>query len=589
MPFQTPVTIRKALEHISRDDYVLPAIQREVVWTPSQIVRLFDSLMQGYPIGSFLFWKVDQEHSREYVFYKFMTRYHQRDQRHLERYEMFAPREITGVLDGQQRLTALNIGLRGSHAEKLPRLWVDSPWAYPERRLHLRLDQTARDNELGMMYDFRFLSVEQARDREAQGEHWFPASNIMSIEPGADIFDYVQDAGLTHDKFPFRALSRLHDVVHRDQVISYFEEESQDLDKVLNIFIRVNSGGTTLSYSDLLLSIATAQWTKIDAREEIHRLVDELNDTGGKFTLSKDLVLKAGLVLSDIPSIGFRVTNFNTSNMATLETNWQAIADALRLAVRLVSGFGFSGRTLTADSVVIPIAYYLHLRKVREGYLTSVASRDDRDRIRGWVVRSLLKAGVWGSGLDPLLLALRSAIAAHGSERFPVAELESAMAQRGKSLEFSGEEIEDLVELPFGDRRVFPLLSLLYPGMDFHNEFHIDHIFPRSRYTSTRLKTAGVPDSSIEEFQLSVERLPNLQLLEGPINVSKQATLPSVWMEQYHKDIGAREAYRARHDLGDIPSDIGQFLDFYQARRQRIRERIQSLLGSDVSTVVPNV
>lgn len=127
MAFQTPVTIRKALEHISRDDYVLPAIQREVVWRPDQIVRLFDSLVQGYPIGSFLFWKVGRDHCKEYVFYKFMTHYHQRDLRHLERYELFEPRDITGVLDGQQRLTALNIGLRGTHAEKLPRLWVDSP------------------------------------------------------------------------------------------------------------------------------------------------------------------------------------------------------------------------------------------------------------------------------------------------------------------------------------------------------------------------------------------------------------------------------------------------------------------------------
>jgi hypothetical protein len=37
----------------------------------------------------------------------------------------------------------------------------------------------------------------------------------------------------------------------------FFEEEDQDLDKGLNIFIRVNSGGTVLSYADLLLSIAT--------------------------------------------------------------------------------------------------------------------------------------------------------------------------------------------------------------------------------------------------------------------------------------------------------------------------------------------
>ena len=52
-----------------------------------------------------------------------------------------------------------------------------------------------------------------------------------------------------------------------------------------------------LSYSDLLLSIATAQWEERDARSAIITLVDELNDTGMGFNFSKDFVLKAGLMV----------------------------------------------------------------------------------------------------------------------------------------------------------------------------------------------------------------------------------------------------------------------------------------------------
>lgn len=579
MAFQTPVTIGKALEKISRHDYLLPAIQREVVWRTDQIVRLFDSLMQGYPIGSFLFWKVTREHCHEFVFYEFLTNYHQRNARHLKRFDTFEPREITGILDGQQRLTALNIGLRGSHAEKLPRLWVDSPWAYPVRHLYLGLDGHAPGNDLGMVYDFRFLSQDQWNDRQSRDEHWFRVSKIVSMEPGADIFDYVQDAELTADKFPFRTLSRLHDVVHRDPVISYFEEESQDLDKVLNIFIRVNSGGTVLSYSDLLLSIATAQWKDVDAREVIHGLVDELNDTGQRFTLSKDLVLKAGLVLTDMPSIAFRVTNFNVANMATLEAQWMAIARALRLAVRLLSDFGFSGRTLTADSVIIPVAYYLHQRNAQDNFLMAQAERENRERIRGWVVRSLLKSGVWGSGLDTLLLALRTVIQKHVGDGFPVAELEAAMAQLGKALRFGEDEINDLLGIPSGDKRTFPLLSLLYPGMDLRNEFHIDHIFPRSRFTRSRLLAAGVAEAQVDEFRNCADRLPNLQLMEGPVNVAKQDKYPRDWMIERFPDAGARAAYRARHELGDVPEDITGFMDFYVARQERIESRLRSVLS----------
>lgn len=579
MALQTPITIGKALEKISRHDYLLPAIQREVVWKTPQIVRLFDSLMQDYPISSFLFWKVDREHNQNYVFYEFITNYHQRTPCHLKRHDLFEAREITGILDGQQRLTALNIGLRGSHAEKLPRLWVDSPWAYPVTHLYLGLDGHAVGNDLGMVYDFRFLSQDQFGERETKGEHWFRVSKIVKMESNLEIFKYLQGLGLTSENFPFETLSHLHDVVHRDPIISYFEEESQDLDKVLNIFIRVNSGGTPLSYSDLLLSIATAQWKDVEAREVIHGLVDELNETGQRFNISKDLVLKAGLVLADIPSIAFRVTNFNVSNMATLESNWVSVARALRLAVRLLSDFGFSGRTLTADSVLIPVAYYLHKRGVQENFLTSQSMRDDRESIRGWVVRSLLKPGVWGSGLDTLLLALRSTIQNYGAEQFPVADLEAAMAQRGKSLRFGEDEIQDLLGMSSGDSRTFPLLSLLYPGMDLRNEFHIAHVFPSSRFTKSKLTSAGVTHADVEQLVASSDRLPNLQLMEGPVNVAKQDKLPAAWMRDHLPDEGARNAYQSRHDLGEVPEDITAFMEFYASRQARMGSRIRSVLG----------
>ena len=83
------------------------------------------------------------------------------------------------------------------------------------------------------------------------------------------------------------------------------------------------------------MSIAVAQWKRLDAREEIHRLVDELNETGEHFDFSKDLVLKAGLVLSDIGEVGFKVENFDEANMAILEDRWDSVRRALQLAVRL--------------------------------------------------------------------------------------------------------------------------------------------------------------------------------------------------------------------------------------------------------------
>jgi hypothetical protein len=578
MSYQTAITIKKVLEQIHRDEYLLPAIQREFVWSDAQICHLFDSLLQGYPIGSLLFWQVPKERSRDYVFYEFLCDFHQRDRRHCERYKLLEDEPIMAILDGQQRLTALNIGLRGSHAVKLPRAWWTNPDAFPVRHLYLNLAAAAEDNDLKMKFDFRFLTAEQL-ERAALTDHWFRVSQVLDMAVGTPIFNYVLGAGLQNDPLAFTTLNRLHDAVHRDGVISYFVEETPDLDKVLNIFIRVNSGGTKLSYSDLLLSIATAQWAKIDAREEIHRFVDAINLTHLGFNFSKDVVLKAGLMLSGLPSIAFRVTNFNSSNMEALESNWEGISKTVKVAVKLLADWGFSSQSLSADSVLIPISYYLYRRGLKDGYRTAKEYANDRDRLRRWVVRSLVKPGIWGSGLDGLLLALRTAIDDHGVDRFPAEALEVAMSKRGKGLKFDAEEVEEILELRYGEKRVFPLLSMLYPDFDFHNQFHVDHIFPRSLFTSVKLAKAGFDAKQVEELGEQVDRLGNLQLLEGQQNKQKSAALPAAWAKSQFPDVATRGLYCDRHDLGTIPDDLTGFQRFYAERRVRLKSRLQALLG----------
>jgi len=192
-------------------------------------------------------------------------------------------------------------------------------------------------------------------------------------------------------------------VVHVNQLINYFEEETQDVERVLNIFIRLNSGGTVLSYSDLLLSIAVAQWEKIDARAEIHKLVDELNRMGAGFNISQDFVLKAGLMLADIASVGFKVENFTSANMAALEGNWPTIRSALVRTVELAASFGLNGQSLRADSALLPIAYYLYRRNVPSNYVTHSLFADDRAAIRGWLVRSILKSAFGEAALTRCL------------------------------------------------------------------------------------------------------------------------------------------------------------------------------------------
>ena len=581
--YQSGGTIKDALDRIASHEYVLPAIQREFVWNPEQICSLFDSVMQGYPFGEFLFWRIAPENSAKYRYYDFVRDYHQRDNPHCPDLGILPNKPLIAVLDGQQRLTAFNIGLRGSMAIKLPRLWWSSPNAFPDRILALDLlAETDRDEE-GSRYTFGF--VDEHRIGRHDNHLWFKVPDILTMESGPDMHDWLLSKNLDHceQSRAYRTLDRLYRVVHVDPTVAYYEERNQDIEHVLNIFIRRNSGGTVLAYSDLLLSIATSQWDNLDARKEVHQLVDDLNRIGPGFGLSKDFVLKAGLMLTDIASVGFQVRNFTHDNMAKLEQNWSRVSDTLISTIQLAASFGFDGSTIRANSALLPVAYYLYQKGTPDGFVTRGEYEDDRKTIRGWLIRSILKAsGIWGSGLDTLLTALRDVLrTATSNGHFPAVEMRRVMAQRGKNLEFSQEEIEDLADMGINDRRTFSLLTLLFPFVDVHSHhFHIDHVFPRSRFTVARLRNAGVGDDQIDNFIDCANRIANLQLLDGDINNEKRAKLPVEWMQEHFADDVARGHYCNLYLLGEIPQDVTGFMSFYETRRERLQEHIAELVNS---------
>ena len=575
-------TIENALDSISSHEFVLPAIQREFVWLPEQVCNLFDSLMQGYPFGEFMLWRVAPENSGKYRWYDFVREYHQRDNPHCPELATIYDKPLTAVLDGQQRLTAFNIGLRGSMSRKLPYKWWNSWDAFPKRILAIDLLAILDPEEQpGTQYCFEF--IDDSRVGVENDRLWFKVSDILHMESGPAMLNWLMQHGLDPEGLSraYEALDRLHRAVRVDQVVAYYEERSQDIERVLNIFIRCNSGGTPLSYSNLLLSIAVSQWKNLDARREVYGLVDEMNKVRPGLLFNADFVLKAGLMLSDIASVGFQVENFTYDNMAVLEENWPNIRNALMETVELVDSFGFDSRTIQATNSLLPIAYYLYKRGAPRDFESSDQFLHDRAVIRGWLTRSILKeSGIWGSGLDTLLTALREVIRNNSGNEFPAAELRRVMAQRGKTLDFIQEEIEDLADMQLGDRRIFPLLTMLFPHLDSRDGSDIDHVFPKSRFTPTRLKGAQVDEELVEQFRDRSDRLANLQLLDRSVNNEKRTTLPSEWLNTHCVSEESRKVYCDRHQLGDVPQAITKFMDFYSGRRERLLDRIAVLVNT---------
>lgn len=590
MAFQTPRSVEEMLTAIHKRDYLMPAIQREFVWGTEQITKLVDSLMRGYPVGSFLLWQVEPVTAQSYTFYEFLTNYHERDNPYAAKATVLSGTGTTAVLDGQQRLTALNIALYGSFAEKKKYSWRNSADAFPLKKLYLNLLEEPRDEELGLKYDLRFLTDTEAAPEPDVQDTWFKVGDVLNLpNAGPAVMKELERRRIGGSSEAFQRLYDLYEAVRVLKPMNYFLVNDQDPDKVLEIFVRVNSGGTTLSYSDLLLSMATNQWQDLDAREEVRSLVSDLNSNAGRqFSFSKDVVLKTALSIAGV-DMRFKVTNFTQVNMAKVEQAWPQIKGALLRAATLLQEFGYSERNLTADSVIMPIAHYLHLRDARDSYLDSSADAADRLALQQWVTRSLIKRGIWGSGLDTTLTRIRDVLTTNGTGRFPVADVEAAMAAVGKGLSFTPAEVDELLNLKYAGQRTFSVLSVLYPGLDLGKKFHEDHIFAKSRFTKKRLEAAGIPREDVEAYTETVNLLPNLQLLAGTANIEKQDVLPADWVssDKVFPTDEKRQGYLKDNDLDGLPLDLADYLTFYELRKARVRERLTTALGASSMTSPP--
>lgn len=575
--FQPALTVKTCVTNIVDKEFLLPAIQREFVWDHEQIVALFDSLMQGYPINSFLLWQVNSEKIRDFQFYDFIRDHTDYKATHSSKATILQGDGITCILDGQQRLTALYIGLLGSYAYKIPWKRWDNPEAFPKRKLYLNVLNPSKESERELKYDLKFLTKQEAENPK-EGEKWFEVGKILDFNKLKDIYSWLRNNGVIENEYSEECLTALFEAIVEKGVINNYLETSEDLDKVLNIFIRVNSGGTPLSYSDLLLSIATAEWKKIDAREEITSFVDDLNAVGDEFNFDKDLVLKASLILSDIRDFAFKVDNFNSTNMKKVEQNWEDIKDAIRMAVKIVSGFGYNWQTLTSTNALIPVAYFIRKKGLPANFVGSSHFLNDREDIRKWFVRALIKRQFSGTP-DNVLRRVRDVINSNGN-KFPVDELIKEFRGTEKSLDFSRDDVEALLSYEYADDHVFSILSLIYPAFNFSEQrFHIDHIFPKKFFTPNRMTKLGVSQGDQQDFLKNCNKIGNLQLLPGLENQEKSSKDFSEWLNSTFSDPKKRIEFLESHLIPKgTDLSFSNFLKFIELRNQMLREQLEPAL-----------
>lgn len=576
--FQAPITIHQAIDRVRKNEYLLPAFQREFVWSSDQIEKLFDSLMKGYPISSMLFWKVKGETKTDFRFYQFLKQYIQFHKTHNESTNTDQVNDFHAILDGQQRLTALFIGLCGSYAYKeYRRAYAYSEWSYPTRHLYLNISKTYSDEESDREFIFSFIdkAISKEKDLFSDNENnkWFRVGRILSLhqDENYDLDDFAEEQEL--DKESKKMLKRLDKVVHTDLIINYYEEDDQKPDKAVNIFVRINSGGTYLSFSDILMSIAVANWKEKDARNEIYNLVDNIGSKG--FNISKDYVLKAFLFLyhKDVRSM---ITSFNNGFIVKIEENWEKIRNSILSLFDLAKSYGLTDYTLTSYNATLPILYYLYHRDIYEDFATKKCYETERESIRRWLFSILLRKTFGGQG-DAVLTQARRAFTNDIETElikllndFPVKEINTEI----KKLTDVGDDfIEELLLTQKDSRYSFPILAMLYPDMDYkNNNFHQDHLHPASTYDKLKQEHK-------DKFGWTVyNSILNLQMLDSNENMSKNAKPLDTWITEQTKSKD-KDRFIESHLIPKVDYSLENFDTFIFERKKILIEKLKNILN----------
>jgi len=588
-------SIKEIIEMIGSNSIYLPAIQRKLVWEHEKIESLFDSIMRRYPIGTFLFWFVKGDKKNEYTFYKFLDGYHERDKYENE----IAPKpelkdEIIGILDGQQRLSSMYIPLQFSYAYRRPHARKDSPDAYPERWFYLNIlrEPVEREDE-DFIYEFKFLTKAEANHSDK--EHlWFLVKDALTwgddpeidsyydnLLASNDVSDEVKDVIKERRAQVKKTLRTLHQRLVLEKLINYFRVTEPELDFILDIFIRVNSGGTPLTKSDLLFSTIVANWE--EGRKEIEAFLRQINEKGDRFNFDNDFIMRSCLVLTDCPVL-FKVNSFKKENIYKIKNEWARIKSAINATVDLLTEFGFNEENLTSQNAIIPIAYYF----MKNGSSAPTA----RSELRKYLIHSLLK-GTYGGQGDRVLSSIRESLRKEEPEKsggymlkqsdFLLSQLFDVTLPANRSLKIADDDIEETLEDSKG-AYTFMVLSLLYPSLKFGQvKFHQDHIHPEYVFTDNQLAKKGIPKEKWEDWQQKKDQLPNLQLMEGKENESKNKTPFKDWL--YGQDINGHPnvadiaKFKKDNYIPETTSlDFKDFDDFFQTRKNMLRTEIKKVL-----------
>lgn len=548
MKYET-ISIKDIIKMLNEKKIYLPEIQRSFVWKAEQIEKLFESIFIGYPIGTLLFWKTTKNdiNKNEIILYDFIKDYHERDSKNNDKSSTIASdyENYFITLDGQQRLTALYIGLQGSTAYKTHNTWWKLDDSFPKKKLYFNLDAKGLndDDDDEIIPIFKFFED----GKVPKNNKWIIASDILKFNDLNDIIRYTNNNELTDEESGNISKFWGNITSINPPIIHYLNIESDSYEDVLNIFVRLNSYGTPLSKSDLLFSTMLLEWK--GGRETIEKLIKDINNKGNKFNFSKDFIMRTCLVLSGA-SVNLKIDSFKKDKIIYIRDNFERISLSIKKAVDSLVKLGYSDEMLSSQNALIPYIYYLY-KGGNEKNITG---------LKKYLAVSQLK-NLYGVASNAALTSTRAALEKLNCKKvdFDITLFDGVILVGDRDFKIREDDINSYMDKEKG-KYTFYILSLLYPNLKLDQvKFHQDHAHPYNAFEN--LDKDKLTKEQIDRWKILRDTLPNLELLEGSENESKNNMSLTDWINK-----GNKVEYSDEKES----TDLYNFDNYYKKRKEKM-------------------
>ncbi len=367
------------------------------------------------------------------------------------------------------------------------------------------------------------------------------------------------------------APQKLYDLLKSEDVLNAYEIKDNDLQHVLNIFVRTNSGGKPLTKGDLLLSIITVNWAQgnqENARDYVQGIISDVASYGYK--VEKDWVLSCILYILGKDN-KLSVTNFDKATSEAIYKEKDAISSSIKAACALLNRYHIQERGLTSKLALLPLVYHIYTFKLAQqvsqeyvkGQKQPVESGICLD-MRTWLFQAIL-TNFFTAGTNEKLGKIQK-IQQNKSRQdyFPIAEIIEAVG-----LNVNDDLIDELMKTE--KKNAFPVLNVIYSsakGGDYltkQTEYDIDHVHAKTNF-----------DKNSDDNRY--DTVANLQLLTPPENRSKNAMSLKEWWDG--KSDGEKEHYLLPKTFD---ANFSVFNNFFDKRGRWLRAILAEKLDAKVS------